>query len=167
MVEESLNAEGEDPNDWVLRGLLFIQSARPAKAPPFFKKFGDRKKSHDVLLIAALEYDHLGDDGARDGVFDAWPQKNPYDPVLKLLRAKIAAGPKVVPSREEIEEALKKITPTQRLFADHAFGRFLQRRGAKQLAKEYFQRSINDSFNPNALGPVLSTLAAREIEREK
>ena len=154
-------------DDRVVTGLLHASGGAPGKSPPLYKSLHDEKRDDNALLVAAMEYDALGDPISRDQTFADWPEKNPFEPLLALFQRKLREGEKMAPSRAEIEEALKLIPAEREGYACYAIGRFVQRREQGSLAVEYLNRCGEKSYNRNTLGPVLAGMALREIERAK
>jgi uncharacterized protein HemY len=153
--------------DLFMAGVLQMATGQAEKAPALFLAAHAQSKSDYFPLLAAMEYDALGDTTRRDRALGLLSEKGPYQPVIALLRAKLAKGEKEAPSSDEIDTALKNLTPGLAVEGRYLIGRFLQRRGQDKLAIEQFRKCATEPMNSSQVAPVLAGMALGELEKKK
>lgn len=152
--------------DLFLTGLTHSEAGKPATAAVFYKMMHELYWHDLFLLVAAAEFDAGGDARQWDLALQKVTTFGPYQPIMAFLRTRLAAGPEAVPSKEEIETALKPLPSGPVHDAYYLVGRFLQNRGKPELAAEYLRRATSHLPSSGALAPVLAALALREIEKK-
>jgi hypothetical protein len=169
MVEKHLEKVGarRSVNDVIVDGVYQAATGKPDKAADLFLSVHQRGTNPPLLLAAVLEYDALGDKAKRDRALAAWPEKTTHEPLVAVLRKKLENGEKEVPTKEEIEAALKQMPPDTRSFGSYVAGRFLKTRGQKELAAEYLKRSIAESASAGTIPSALAGLALQDLEQKK
>lgn len=169
LVEKHLKAIGppRTERDLIMSGVYFIATGQAEKAPGLFRAVRSEPKSDFYPMLAAIELDAAGDAANRDKAFDSLTAKGPYESLVTLLRTKISKGEKEVPSASEIDTAFKAMPRGWDSDARYMVGRFLQRRGEKKLAADYFRECSSNPRSAFAVTPVLAGMALRELEEKK
>lgn len=158
LLEERVRALGarRAGDDLILIGTYHSLTGRPREA---LELFGEAARDPELvwghLLLAAL-HDEAGDTAARDQALQAVAGNNPYKPVADFLRAALAKGEKAALDPDEADKLLRALAVPARPASCYVLGRFAERRGQAEAARDYYRRCVAEAEFKNSVIPVLA-----------